>query len=153
MHSDSKNPGHFTLCLEILGFFHSVLHDVDFLFIHVLAQQPSTEILLVTLQLRPHKRCDVDVFMCYSKHVKLCTFNLTFSKKKVLCLPGNAISISYLAICIEKKITSSIFQSSLISTQLFPFFFISSEILLPKSKYGHTVWQESQLMWLLSCLK
>lgn len=102
MHSDSKNPGHFTLHLEILGFFHSVLHDADFLLIHVLVQQPSMGTLLVTLQLSPHTRCDTDMFMCYSKHGKSCTFDLTFSKKEVLCLLGNAISISYLAFCIEK---------------------------------------------------
>lgn len=102
MHSDGKNPAHFTQHLEILGFFHSVLHDVDFLFIHALVQQPSMGILLVTLPLSPHTRCDIDIFMCYSKDVKSCTFELTFPKKEVLCLLGNAISNSYLAICTEK---------------------------------------------------
>lgn len=90
MCSDSKNSGHFPAHLEISGFFHSVLHDVDFLFIHVPVQQPPMGILVVTLQLSPHTRCDIDMFMFYSKKVKLCTFDLTFSKKEVLCLQGNA---------------------------------------------------------------
>lgn len=73
------------------------------------------------------------MFMFYSKKVKLCTSDLTFSKKEVLCLQGNATAFLSQPFA-QKKTTSSIFQSSLISIHLFPFALISSEILLPKSK-------------------
>lgn len=75
-HSDSKNPGYFTHHLEDFGFFHSVLHDVDFLFIQVPVQQLNGDSAGYCTTESPHKMWHWYVYVLFN--MKLCTFDHTW---------------------------------------------------------------------------